>query len=84
TGILESPDYPLEREAFASFARELRSNLNDSISDGEITEMLAQNLITRPVFDSLFEGYSFAQHNPISQAMQGVVDILESHQISKE
>ncbi|WP_420537612.1 DEAD/DEAH box helicase [Ferrovum myxofaciens] len=84
TGILESPDYPLEREAFASFARELRSNLNDSISDGEITEMLAQHLITRPVFDSLFEGYSFAQHNPISQAMQGVVDILESHQISKE
>ncbi|EQD71454.1 helicase domain-containing protein, partial [mine drainage metagenome] len=83
-GILENPDYPLEQAAFASFATDLRQNLNDSISDDEIIEMLAQHLITRPVFDSLFEGYSFARHNPISQAMQSVVDILESHQISKE
>ena len=31
--------------------------------------MLAQHLITKPVFDALFEGYSFARHNPMSQAM---------------
>ena len=32
--------------------------------------MLAQHLITRPVFDALFEGYDFAEHNPVSQVMQ--------------
>ncbi|WP_298128365.1 type ISP restriction/modification enzyme [Ferrovum sp.] len=82
--ILENPDHSHEQEAFASFASEIRNNLNNSISDDEIIEMLAQHLITKPVFDALFEGYSFAQHNPISQAMQRVVDILQAHQISKE
>ena len=83
-GILENPDNTGEQSAFTAFATDLRHNLNDSIGDDEIIEMLAQHLITKPVFDALFEGYSFAQHNPISQAMQSVVDILESHQIGKE
>jgi predicted helicase len=42
--------------------------------------MLAQHMITKPVFDALFEGYSFAQHNPMSQAMQGVLDVLQRTQ----
>ncbi|EQD64443.1 hypothetical protein B1A_08860, partial [mine drainage metagenome] len=57
---------------------------NDSLSDAEIIEMLAQHLITKPVFDALFEGYSFAQHNPMSQAMQGVLDVLQEHRLDKE
>ncbi|WP_297505265.1 DEAD/DEAH box helicase family protein, partial [Ferrovum sp.] len=83
-GILENPDNTEEQSAFTAFATDLRHNLNDSIGDDEIIEMLAQHLITKPVFDALFEGYSFAQNNPISQAMQSVVDVLESHQIGKE
>ena len=38
--------------------------------------MLAQHLITKPVFDALFSDYSFAQHNPMSKAMQGVGNVL--------
>ncbi|MDD2720921.1 MAG: DEAD/DEAH box helicase family protein [Gallionella sp.] len=82
--ILENPDNAKEREAFAAFAEELRDDLNDSITDGEIIEMLAQHLITKPVFDALFEGYSFAQNNPMSQAMQAVLDILQEHNLNKE
>jgi len=84
TGILENEDNTKEREAFNAFAHELRDDLNDSITDGEIIEMLAQHLITKPVFDALFEGYSFAQHNPMSQAMQAVLDVLQEHHLSKE
>ncbi len=84
TGILENPDNTREREAFVAFAAELRDDLNDSITDGEIIEMLAQHLITKPVFDALFEDYSFAQHNPMSQAMQAVLDILQEHNLNKE
>lgn len=84
TGILENEANTKEREAFAAFAEELRDDLNDSITDGEIIEMLAQHLITKPVFDALFEGYSFAQHNPMSQAMQAVLDVLQEHHLSKE
>ena len=84
TGILETPANTAEREAFNAFAHELRDDLNDSIGDPEIVEMLAQHLITKPVFDALFEGYSFASHNPMSQAMQAVLDVLHQHHLEKE
>jgi predicted helicase len=84
TGILDNETNTKEREAFKSFAHELRADLNDSISDDDIIEMLAQHLITKPVFDALFEDYSFAKHNPMSQAMQGVLDVLQEHRLNKE
>lgn len=84
TIIIEEPANTRERDAFNTFATELRDDLNDSISDGEIIEMLAQHLITKPVFDALFESYSFAQHNPMSKAMQGVLDALHEHHLDKE
>ena len=73
-----------KRATFEAFAAELRDDLNDSISDGEIVEMLAQHLVTKPVFDALFEEYSFASHNPMSKAMQGVLDALHEHHLAKE
>ncbi len=84
TGILDNEGNTKEREAFKSFAQELRADLNDSISDDEVIEMLAQHLITKPVFDALFEDYSFAKYNPMSQAMQGVLDVLQEHSLNKE
>ncbi|MGP3659710.1 DEAD/DEAH box helicase [Burkholderia gladioli] len=84
TGIVENPANTKEREAFNAFAAELRDDLNGSITDGEIIEMLAQHLITKPVFDALFADYSFAKHNPMSLAMQGVLDVLQEHRLDKE
>lgn len=84
TGILENPVNTRERDAFNAFAKDLRDDLNDSISDAEIIEMLAQHLITKPVFDALFESYSFTQHNPMSKAMQGVLEALQEHRLDKE
>ncbi|MHB1658056.1 MAG: DEAD/DEAH box helicase [Acidithiobacillus sp.] len=84
TTIVQNPDNTVERAAFESFAKALREDLNDGISDTEVIEMLAQHLITKPVFDALFEDYSFAKHNPMSQAMQGVLDVLQEHNLDKE
>ncbi len=84
TGILDNPANTSERSAFDEFAHELRDDLNNSITDAEIVEMLAQHLITKPVFDALFADYSFAQNNPMSQAMQTVVDLLQGHHLVKE
>ncbi|WGK89266.1 DEAD/DEAH box helicase [Pseudomonas migulae] len=83
-GILENVANTQEKAAFKAFAAELRDDLNDSISDGEIVEMLAQHLVTKPVFDALFDEYSFASHNPMSKAMQGVLDALHEHHLAKE
>jgi len=82
--ILENKDNQKEITAFNSFANELRDDLNNEITDDEIIEMLAQHLITKPVFDSLFSGYSFALHNPISIAMQNILESLQEHNIDKE
>jgi len=83
-GILENPEYTNEKATFEAFAAELRDDLNDSITDGEIVEMLAQHLVTKPVFDALFDEHSFASHNPMSKAMQGVLDALHEHHLAKE
>lgn len=83
-GILDNPANTKEKQAFAAFAAELRDDLNGSITDGEIVEMLAQHLITKPVFDALFADYSFAEHNPMSKAMQGVLEALHEHRLDKE
>ncbi len=82
--ILENKNHTEEIAAFNEFAKELRDDLNNSISDEEIIEMLAQHLITKPVFDALFEDYSFTQHNPMSQSMQNVLDKLHEHSLDKE
>jgi len=67
--ILANAKNKKEIAAFAGFANELRDDLNDSITDEEVIEMLAQHLITKPVFDALFAGYSFASNNPVSKGM---------------
>src|SRR5699024_1782948 len=38
--------------------------------------MLAQHLITKPVFDALFEGHEFAERNPVAVTMQNMVALL--------
>jgi predicted helicase len=82
--IVSDTNNTKEVEAFTRFADELRDDLNDSISNDEVIEMLAQHLITKPVFDALFKEYSFASNNPVSLAMQQVLDLLQEHNIDKE
>lgn len=73
-----------ERAVFDEFLAEIRDDLNGSVTRDEAIEMLAQHLVTKPVFDALFDGYDFAGHNPVSQAMQRVLDVLEPQNIQKE
>lgn len=73
-----------EYQAFAKFLEELRDDLNEGITETDAIEMLAQHIITKPVFDALFEGYSFTQHNPVSIAMQSVLDVLQEQNLEKE
>ena len=46
--------------------------------------MLSQHLVTKPVFDVLFEDYDFASSNPISIVMQDMIDLLDTHSLEKE
>src|SRR5699024_5807946 len=68
---------PATAEIFKDFIKSLRYNINDAISEEQAIEMLAQHMITKPVFDALFEEESFALNNPVSQSMNSMVSRLE-------
>ncbi len=72
------------QKAFAEFVDGLRKNINPSISEHEAIEMLSQHIITKPVFEALFDGYSFVKNNPISVSMQKMLDLLEEQTIEKD
>jgi predicted helicase len=73
-----------ERKCFKAFLEELQDDLNPEISEMEAIEMLAQHLITKPVFDTLFEENQFTKENPVSKAMEFVLAELHQHNLEKE
>jgi predicted helicase len=81
--LVEGSNASLHDE-FARFLKGLQDNLNPYISERDAIEMLSQHLITKPVFDALFEGYAFSDHNPVSQVMQRMINALEDQNLSKE
>jgi predicted helicase len=69
---------------FTDFLTGLQKNINPSITAQEAIEMLSQHIITKPVFEALFEGYSFVGNNPVSVSMQGMLDLLEDKAFDKD
>ena len=66
------------RRYFEDFLGGLHKNINDSISEDDAVGMLAQHMITRPVFDALFREYQFVNNNAVSRSMQDMIEVLES------
>ena len=81
--LLNGPDETV-RDTFDNFLAGIRNNLNDGITEDDAVGMLSQHLITKPVFDALFADYAFAQHNPVSQSMEGTIDALAERGLEKE
>jgi len=72
------------RKAFDEFLAGLRGNINPSITEEEAIQMLSQHIITRPVFDALFEGYSFAEKNPVSISMNSMLAALHGERMGDD
>ncbi len=72
------------QKVFDNFLQGLQKNINPSITQHEAVEMLSQHIITKPVFEALFEGYSFVKNNPISISMQSMLDLLEDQSFDKD
>lgn len=76
--LLDNADPELER-VFNEFVEGLQAMLNPAIDHAQAIEMLAQHLITKPVFDAMFAGHKFTEENPISMAMQEVISHLDAN-----
>ena len=68
-GLLNNPENAALREWFAAFHEDLKETINSSITRESAVEMMAQHIITRPVFEALFEDYDFTDHNPVARAL---------------
>ncbi len=69
-------DEPKARKAFDSFLRGLHKDINPSVTEAQAVEMLAQHIITQPVFEALFDNNEFTAGNPVSKAMNKIVSLL--------
>ena len=67
--LLDASENNHLREWFADFHEELKSSINASITRDNAVDMMAQHILTRPVFEALFENYDFASGNPVAIAL---------------
>jgi predicted helicase len=72
------------KDEFEKYLNGLRKNINPAVTEQEAVEMLAQHIITQPVFEALFEDYSFVKNNPVSQSLQGIISALDEKSKKKD
>ena len=82
TTILDTQ--PDASSAFDEFLTELHATLNSGITRSDAVSMVSQHLITRPIFEALFGDDAFGAANPVSQAMTGIVEVLDQHNLDTE
>ena len=68
---------PNLKSEFETFVKGLQDNLNPSVNKEQAIEMLAQHLISQPVFDALFQNYNFINNNAVSRSMHRMIEQLE-------
>lgn len=68
---------PTLKSEFNIFVKGLQENLNPSVDESQAIEMLAQHLISQPVFDALFQDYNFVNNNAVSRSMHRMIEQLE-------
>ena len=74
--LLEDPE---RQDAFQEFVNALRATLNPAVDNESAVEMLAQHILTAPLFDEMFPDHSFSKQNPVSRAMSTILEMLTDH-----
>ena len=73
-----------EQEIFDEFLHELQDDLNPDVSRDDAVEMLAQHMVTQPVFNALFGEAAAVRRNPVSQGMETILEVLKPTGIDVE
>ncbi|MXV85007.1 DEAD/DEAH box helicase, partial [Candidatus Poribacteria bacterium] len=70
--LLDNPENATLSERFENFHSELKKTINTSITRDNAIDMMAQHILTSPVFDALFEDYDFSSGNPVATALDNL------------
>ncbi|WP_039944445.1 type ISP restriction/modification enzyme [Thermicanus aegyptius] len=71
------------REAFSGYVESLRQITNPTVTEDDARSMLVQHIITKPIFDALFENYDFLKQNAVSGSFERVAAVFKAF-IEKE
>jgi predicted helicase len=83
--LVSGPDAnPSAKREFAKFLKGARDLLNPYVSEDDGIAMLAEHLVTLPVFNALFGNNDFIGQNVITQIMQGMIDKLRDYGLRNE
>ncbi len=74
---------PLAQE-FNDFLKGLQDTLNPAVSRQDAVEMLAQHILTLPIFQALFAETNFPENNAVGKALQAIVRKLDAAAVSSE
>ena len=72
------------RREFYNFVYDLQQNLNPAVKPADAVEMLSQHMVSRPVFEAIFENYSFVKSNPVSQSLEKILALLDTRDTDDE
>ena len=70
--LLDDPENEALHEWFDDFHTDLKNSINTAITRSNTIDMMAQHILTSPVFDALFEDYDFSSGNPVANALDNL------------
>jgi len=72
---------PRLADAFELFEADMAATVGRPLPRGDLVAMLAQHVVTIPVFDALFSESGFADRNPISKALNELLGVFKSEEV---
>ena len=84
TGLIGDPEKITLRQDFHDFLADLQQTLNPALQEEDLVAMVAQHLVTGPVFRALFADYDFVGSNPVSRALSRLVELLGTEGLENE
>ena len=76
--VLADSRTPELKDKFKQFCDDLCKSMSQHFTAEQIIEMLAQQVVIKPVLDHLFPHYDFTKHNPIAHALTHMVEELDA------
>ena len=83
--LINNPQNTVLKQAFIKFHTELKRTINEAITETSAMDMIAQHILTNPVFEALFdEDYHFTQNNPVARALETLHTELQGYGLENE
>ena len=73
-----------KKDFFNDLLKQMRQNINPTLTENSFIEMLGQHFVSAPVFESLFGNQQFVESNPVSQVLQAAVELLAEDDMTEE